>query len=188
MSLAVGLYEDFGPATSSSSSQGQKVHWIEGFSIIVAVVIVVLAGSINDYQKEKQFQKLNAKKEDRLVKVIRDGSTKQISVYHILVGDVLELQPGDVIAADGVLIGGMNLKCDESAATGESQAIKKSHDRDPFLLSGSKVTEGVGKYVAVAIGVHSFNGKTMMGKRTLAACFSTNLVIFFASILTVFFN
>ncbi|TPX40764.1 hypothetical protein SeMB42_g02874 [Synchytrium endobioticum] len=165
VSLAVGLYEDFRPHVGNNPEDNQKIHWIEGFSIIMAVLIVVLAGSLNDYQKEKQFQQLNAKKEDRLVKVIRDGSTKQISVYHVLVGDVLELQPGDVIAADGILIGGMNLKCDESAATGESDSIKKGYDRDPFLLSGSKVIEGVGKYIVVAVGVHSYNGKTMMALR-----------------------
>ncbi|TPX31005.1 hypothetical protein SmJEL517_g05550 [Synchytrium microbalum] len=165
VSLAVGLYEDFKPPTSTAPEDNQKIHWIEGFSILMAVMIVVLASSINDYQKEKQFQALNAKKEDRQVKVIRDGSTQLLSVYQVLVGDVLELQPGDVIAADGVLINGMNLKCDESAATGESDTIKKTHERDPFLLSGSKVTEGVGKYVVAAVGVHSFNGKTMMALR-----------------------
>lgn len=47
---------------------------------MVAVVIVVGVGSLNDWQKEKQFRKLNDKKEDRTVKVIRDGSEKVINV------------------------------------------------------------------------------------------------------------
>lgn len=46
-----------------------KISWVEGVAILVAVIIVVLVGSINDYQKEAQFRKLNAKKEDREVKV-----------------------------------------------------------------------------------------------------------------------
>ena len=45
------------------------VKWVEGVAIIVAILLVVLVGSVNDYQKEKQFRKLNAKKEDRVVKV-----------------------------------------------------------------------------------------------------------------------
>jgi Ca2+-transporting ATPase len=45
------------------------VKWVEGVAIIVAILIVVLVGSVNDFQKEKQFRKLNAKKDDRIVKV-----------------------------------------------------------------------------------------------------------------------
>jgi Ca2+-transporting ATPase len=45
---------------------------VEGVAIIVAILLVVLVGSVNDYQKEKQFRKLNAKKEDRVVKVSRN--------------------------------------------------------------------------------------------------------------------
>lgn len=70
VSLAIGLYEDI--AVPEYDSQGNKipgVKWVEGVAIIVAITIVVLAGSINDFQKEKQFRKLNAKKEDRQIKV-----------------------------------------------------------------------------------------------------------------------
>lgn len=70
VSLAVGLYEDI--AVPEYDAQGNKiagVKWVEGVAIIVAILIVVLVGSVNDYQKEKQFRKLNAKKDDRIVKV-----------------------------------------------------------------------------------------------------------------------
>lgn len=53
------------------------MKWVEGVAIIVAVLIVVLVGSINDWQKEKQFRKLNAKKEDRYVKVKQAPTTKK---------------------------------------------------------------------------------------------------------------
>jgi Ca2+-transporting ATPase len=81
-------------------------------------------------------------------------------VYDILVGDVLHMEPGDLIPADGVFISGHNIKCDESSATGESDQMKKtnaeqvlrllerghndSKDLDCFIISGSKVLEGVG--------------------------------------------
>jgi magnesium-transporting ATPase (P-type) len=60
-----------------------------GTAIIAAVAAVVFTNAINDYQKETQFRKLNAKKEDRTVKLIRSGKEQQISVHDINVGDIL---------------------------------------------------------------------------------------------------
>lgn len=64
---------------------------------MVAVAIVVLVGSVNDWQKEKQFQKLNAQKDDRQLKVVRSGKEQSISVYEVLVGDVAILEPGEIV-------------------------------------------------------------------------------------------
>jgi len=164
VSLSIGLYEDFGPG--SEKNDEPKVHWIEGVAILVSVFIVITAGSINDYQKEKQFRALNAKKDDRKVKALRGGESVMISVFDVQVGDVLLLEPGDMLCADGIFIQGHNLKCDESAATGESDTIEKARDKDQFILSGSKVTEGVGSFLVTAVGVNSFHGKTMMSLRT----------------------
>lgn len=103
----------------------------------------------------------------------------------VVVGDICLLEPGEIIPCDGVFISGHNVKCDESGATGESDAIKKlpyddvvalhrkarqeggdpnSSHTDCFVVSGSKVLEGVGRYVVVAVGTKSFNGRIMMGK------------------------
>jgi Ca2+-transporting ATPase len=93
------------------------------------------------------------------------------------VGDIALLEPGEIVPCDGVFLSGHNVRCDESGATGESDAIKKvSYDEcialrgseggahtDCFIVSGSKVLEGVGKYVVVAVGTKSFNGRIMMG-------------------------
>ncbi|KAI9283425.1 PMCA-type calcium-translocating P-type ATPase [Sporodiniella umbellata] len=213
VSLAVGLYEDI--AQPEYDTQGNKipgVKWVEGVAIIVAIVIVVTVGSVNDFQKERQFRKLNAKKEDREVKATRDNNTVFISIYDIQVGDVLHLEPGDIVATDGIFIEGHNVRCDESAATGESDAVRKqtyescyqahleetgnsqfltvpsAHNRssisssstaekpkhtehhkslpDPFIISGSKVLEGVCTYLVTSVGVHSYFGRTMMALRT----------------------
>jgi len=164
VSLSIGLYEDFGPG--SENNDEPKVHWIEGVAILISVFIVITAGSVNDYQKEKQFRALNAKKDDRKVKALRGGENVMISVFDVEVGDVLLLEPGDMLCADGIFIQGHNLKCDESAATGESDTIEKAHDKDQFILSGSKVTEGVGSFLVTAVGTNSFHGKTMMSLRT----------------------
>jgi len=143
-------------------------------------VVVVIVGSLNDYQKERQFVKLNKKKEDRDVNVIRSGKTMEISVFDLLVGDVVHLEPGDMIPVDGIFIEGHNVKCDESQTTGESDLIKKkpadevyraieNHESlrkmDPFILSGAQVTEGVGTFLVTSTGVNSSYGKTLMSLR-----------------------
>ena len=149
----------------------------------------VMVGSLNDWQKERQFRVLNDKKEERGVKVIRSGDERIIDVKELLVGDIALLEPGEIIPCDGVFISGHNVKCDESGATGESDAIKKvsyedcialreqtkregsdvhmfdaaNAHTDCFMVSGSKVLEGYGKYIVIAIGQKSFNGRIMMG-------------------------
>ena len=148
-----------------------------------------MVGSLNDWQKERQFRVLNDKKEERGVKVVRQGIETVIDVKELLVGDIALLEPGEILPCDGIFISGHNVKCDESGATGESDAIKKvsyddcialreqanregndGHDFDAanahtdcFMVSGSKVLEGYGKYVVIAIGQKSFNGRIMMG-------------------------
>ncbi|KAF2461046.1 hypothetical protein BDY21DRAFT_334148 [Lineolata rhizophorae] len=180
ISLALGLYETLG--ISREPGEPMPVDWVEGLAICIAIIVVVLVGSLNDYQKERAFVKLNTKKEDRQVKVIRSGKSIMTSVHDILVGDILHLEPGDLVPADGIFISGHNLKCDESSATGESDQLKKTggdqvfrlyesghsdpHDMDPFIISGSKVLEGVGQYVVTSVGVNSSYGKILMAMRT----------------------
>lgn len=177
VSLALGLYQTFG----QHHGDGARVEWIEGVAIIVAIAIVVIVGSVNDWQKERQFRKLNQKKEDRSVKVYRSGKPVKISIHDILVGDVMILEQGDVLPVDGVLIDGHTVSCDESSATGESDLVKKTPadavsravkdgtsntaKLDPFLLSGAKVLDGVGTFLVTAVGQHSLHGRTMMALR-----------------------
>lgn len=115
-----------------------------------------------------------------MVKVIRSGKTMKVSVYDAMVGDVMIMDQGDVIPVDGIYIDGYNVSCDESSATGESDLMKKTpaievwkaiqegrelRKMDPFILSGAKVSEGVGSFLVTAVGVHSSYGKTMMALR-----------------------
>lgn len=174
VSLAIGLYQTFG---QKHEANNPGVEWIEGVAIIVAIVIVVLVGSLNDWQKEKQFAKLNRKKQDRVVKAIRSGKTIEVSIFDLMSGDVLHLEPGDLIPVDGVLIQGYNIKCDESQATGESDVIHKrpadevfaaiergeeTKKLDPFIQSGGRVMEGVGTFMVTSTGIYSSYGRTLM--------------------------
>ncbi|KAL2757279.1 hypothetical protein ACRALDRAFT_1060680 [Sodiomyces alcalophilus JCM 7366] len=181
VSLALGLYETF--RGDHPEDEPPPLNWVEGLAICIAIIIVTLVGSFNDWEKEKAFLKLSAKKDDREVKVTRSAKPIMIPVQDILVGDVLHLEPGDLVPVDGIFIDGHDLKCDESSATGESDALKKTpgeqafqmlqqrggnapNDLDPFIISGAKVLEGVGTYVATSVGTNSSFGKIMMSVRT----------------------
>lgn len=96
----------------------------------------------------------------------------------------MHLEAGDVIPVDGVLIDSYTVVCDESAATGESDAIKKvpadialrstqpgavfDKKFDPFILSGGKVLEGVGSCVVTAVGTNSYQGRNLLCNSVLA--------------------
>lgn len=177
ISLALGLYEVFGVDHNGET----PLDWVEGVAIVVAILLVTMVGSLNDWQKEKAFVKLNAKKEDREVKVFRSGKSYMINVHDVLVGDVLHLEPGDLVPVDGIFIEGHDLKCDESSATGESDALKKTSGHevmkqleaggnhknlDPFIISGAKVLEGMGTFLVTSVGEKSSFGKIMMSVRT----------------------
>ncbi|KAG6877777.1 hypothetical protein C0993_003978 [Termitomyces sp. T159_Od127] len=175
ISLALGLFQDFGTPRKPGDA---PVDWVEGVAIMVAIAIVVIVGSLNDWQKERQFKQLNDKKEERGVKVIRDGVECFIDSKEVVVGDIALLEPGEVVPCDGVFISGQHVRCDEAGATGESDAMRKlSYEEcmefierdgrlpahsDCFIVSGSKVLEGVGRYVVIAVGTKSFHGRIMI--------------------------
>ncbi|KAJ5155820.1 hypothetical protein N7492_008623 [Penicillium capsulatum] len=173
VSLSLGIYETI--------DEGTGVGWVEGVAICVAILIVTVVTAANDWQKERQFAKLNKRNNDREVKVVRSGKSTMVSIYDIMVGDVLHLEPGDSIPADGILIAGHGVKCDESSATGESDQMKKTDGQevwqqiiegratkklDPFLISGSKVLEGVGTYMVTSVGPYSTYGRIMVSLQT----------------------
>lgn len=96
VSLAIGVWKDL--------QEGTQTHWIEGAAIMMAVVLVVLVNAINDWQKDRQFRALSAKNDDRLVRVVRAGNKVQLSVYDVVVGDVILLDPGVSIGSYSLFI------------------------------------------------------------------------------------
>jgi Ca2+-transporting ATPase len=185
VSLALGLYQTLGVEHEEGEA---KVEWVEGVAIMVAIIIVVAVGTVNDWQMQRQFNTLNKKAGDRTVKVIRSGKSAEVSVFDIMVGDVMHLFAGDLVPVDGIFINGHGVKCDESSATGESDLLKKAaadevfavledvakggkppadiEKLDPFIISGSKVNEGTGTFLVTAVGVNSSYGRIMMAMHT----------------------
>ena len=155
-------------------SEDPSKDWIDGFSIIIAVLVVTLVGSVTNYQKETKFHELNTiQNEGTIYKVIRNGSPVDIRSDDILVGDLINIQVGDILPADLILVEGNGIQIDESSLTGESKALKKEiYEKcqemidskktnkipSPLMLSGTNCVEGTGYAVVLAVGDHSQKG------------------------------
>jgi P-type Ca2+ transporter type 2C len=100
----------------------------------------------------------------------------EISLYDLVVGDVLLLEAGDIVSVDAILIEGNDFKCDESSVTGETETLQKvpadlaiknaslevTKYSDPFIISGSKVLDGAGRVLVTAVGINSCYGRMML--------------------------
>ena len=154
-------------------SKNKKSDWIDGVSIVIAILVVVLVGSITQYQKEKKFHELNQEQNEQTkYKIIRNGQPEDVISDDLLVGDLIIINYGEIIAADILLIEGNGIKMDESALTGESEAMKKEKYEkcmeilqlnrnkvpSPLILSGTNCIEGGGKGIVIAVGEHSQKG------------------------------
>jgi len=156
ISLAIGIFVEQRP-----------FGWLEGVAILTAVAVVVTVGAVNDYQKEKQFRDLNAQKENVEVTVLRDGATMPVSTHDLVVGDIVLLSTGDVIPADGVIMGRNDLAINEKMLTGETVMKKKtpkyvfkdqSVASSPTLFAGTFVQEGEGRLLVLAVGTQTYQG------------------------------
>lgn len=141
-------------------THGVKEGWYDGVSIAVAVLIVILVTSITDYRQSLQFSVLNEEKRNIPVEVIRGGRRKQVSIFDLVVGDIVFLKIGDQVPADGLLVDGHSLYINQSSLTGESEPIHVTH-KAPYLLSGGKVDDGYGLMVITAVGMLTEWGQLM---------------------------
>lgn len=136
-------------------SHRAEYGYLEGIAIIIVVFVVVFMQAYIDYVKELKFRQLNSIKDNYTVKVIRDGESKAVSAGEIVVGDLVQLAAGDKVPADAVFIEGSKFKANEAAMTGEPLDISKSRDKDPFVLSGTSISEGSGTVMIICVGSRS---------------------------------
>nr|WP_245612077.1 calcium-translocating P-type ATPase, PMCA-type [endosymbiont 'TC1' of Trimyema compressum] len=138
--------------------------FIECISIVAAVAISVIITVAMEGRSAKAFDALNKIKEDIDVKIIRNGQILLIPQNEIVVGDIVELETGNKIPADGRMLESVGLTVDESALTGESHHVEKQVDvvfeddktplaeRVNMLYSGCFITGGRGKIIVTEVG------------------------------------
>jgi Ca2+-transporting ATPase len=132
--------------------------WVEGVAIIIAVLLVVMVGAFQDWDKERRFRALGSA-DRHFVRVVREGREKEVETTELVVGDLVVLEIGKDVPADGYVVFSGDLKVDESSMTGESEPVAK--DEDPWLLSGTAVTGGRGTMLVGATGERTEWGKMM---------------------------
>lgn len=141
-------------------TEGVEEGWYDGASIAFAVFLVIVVTAISDYRQSLQFQNLNKEKRNIQLEVMRGGKAVKISIFDVVVGEIVPLRIGDQVPADGVLVTGHSLAIDESSMTGESKIVRKDH-KTPFLMSGCKVADGVGTMMVTGVGINTEWGLLM---------------------------
>ncbi|KAL1291770.1 hypothetical protein HN51_060290 [Arachis hypogaea] len=140
---------------------GLKEGWYDGGSIFLAVFIVISLSSISNFRQNRQFDKLSQLSNDIQIDVVRLGRRQQVSIYDIVVGDVVCLKIGDQVPADGLFVDGHSLRIDESSMTGESDHVEVGKVHNPFLFSGTKVVDGYAKMMVTSVGMKTTWGQMM---------------------------
>ncbi|KAM7462868.1 hypothetical protein LguiA_030989 [Lonicera macranthoides] len=150
LSLGFGMKED-----------GPKEGWYDGGSIFVAVFLVISVSAISNFRQSRQFDKLSKVSNNIQVEVVRNGRRQFISVFEVVVGDVVCLKIGDQVPADGLFIDGHSLTVDESSMTGESDYVQVGRTENPFLFSGTKVADGYARMLVTSVGMNTTWGQMM---------------------------
>lgn len=98
-----------------------QAEWFEPVGILIAILIANGVASVSENQQENKAELLRLEEEAKeTAKVVRDGKLLEIHVNDIVVGDIVYLQAGDKIPADGIVVEG-SLKVDQSALNGETE-------------------------------------------------------------------
>ncbi|KAK1390628.1 Calcium-transporting ATPase [Heracleum sosnowskyi] len=158
------------PAKTFVSSLMEALkHSIVVVDILGVVLSLVLALKNMDLKKDAtcnyrqsiQLDKLSQVSNNIQVKVVRNRRHQQISIFDVVVGDIVCLNIGDQVPADGLFLAGHSLLVDESSLTGKSYLVEISHDENPFLFSGTKVADGYARFLVTSVGINTTWGLMM---------------------------
>ncbi len=141
--------------------------WYESLGIAIAVFLATFVSTLSEYGSEAAFEKLQEEAGNVMCRVFRDGRLRYIPIEDIVVGDVVALQSGERVPADGILTEGI-LHVDQSALNGESDEVEKrgvACEASPSLTSpahafrGSVITTGNGYMEVLSVGDRTLYGQ-----------------------------
>ena len=161
LSLGISFYDYFGLGHGADS-------FIEPGGIFIAIFLATGLAFYFEYKADKEFDLLNQVNDDEPVQVIRGGNMTEIPKKDVVVGDIVKINTGNDIPADGILLDASSLSVDESTLTGEP-SCRKTTDPTHFdneatfpsdhVLRGTRVIEGHGIMKVLAVGDSTENGK-----------------------------
>lgn len=161
LSIGVSVYEVYYHGRGSEA-------FLEPMGILFAVLLATGLAFYFEQKADKEFTILNKVNDDEPVRVIRNGHTMEVPKQSVVVGDIVVVESGDEVPADGELLESVSLSVDESMLTGEPIASKSaaptaSDSEATFptnhLLRGTRVVEGHGVCRVFAVGDATENGK-----------------------------
>lgn len=165
LSIGVSCYEYF-------SGHAGFNAFFEPLGILIAVLLATVVGFLFEQSANKKFEVLNKVHDDTLVKAIRNGNICQIPKKDVVVGDIVILETGEEVPADGELLEAVSLQINESTLTGEP-VCKKTTDPGSFdkdatypsnqAMKGTTVADGHGIMRVVKVGDASEYGKVYEG-------------------------
>lgn len=164
LSIGISFYEYFG------LNEGFTVFF-EPIGIFVAILLATGLAFYFELKADKEFTILNQVNDDELVEVIRNCNATQIPKKDVVVGDVVIINTGAEVPADGELLECVSLNVDESTLTGEPMCHKSVDEKDfdpdatyptNHVLKGTKVMEGHGIFRVTAVGDKTENGKVFV--------------------------
>lgn len=146
----------------------RNADWIETVGIAVSILLATTISTISEHSSAAAFEKLDEESSRVRCRVIRDGQAEEISIFDIVVGDVLLVEAGELVAADGELLWG-ELALNQSAMTGESREVIKRareqndiEDKTPassyFCHRGCVVLSGNGAMRVERVGDNTYLG------------------------------
>jgi Ca2+-transporting ATPase len=141
----------------------------EGLAVMVAVVLATGVAFLSEFRSDKEFEKLNSAKDSVRVKVQRNGAVHTVPLEDVVVGDLVLLEMGDEIPADGRIVKANELMLDQSLMTGESEPVRKTASRDDDTSDGpdqhgcvfraTMVIDGVGQMLVTNVGDDTMIGQ-----------------------------
>lgn len=164
LSIGISFYEYFG------LNEGFTVFF-EPIGIFVAILLATGLAFYFELKADKEFAILNQVNDDELVEVIRNGNATLIPKKDVVVGDIVIINTGAEVPADGELLECVSLNVDESTLTGEPMCHKSVDEKDfdldatyptNHVLKGTKVMEGHGIFRVTAVGDKTENGKVFV--------------------------
>ena len=139
--------------------------YFETVGIVIAILAASLISTISEYGSNKAFERMQEESSKINIKVRREGNITEVSIDNIVVGDIIILNEGDKVAADGILIKG-KLSVDESSLNGETKEVNKISISNPDnattenrVYRGTTIYDGAGEVLITKVGMNTLYGK-----------------------------
>lgn len=168
LSMVIAGVHCWGPEAKGFSA------FLEPLGILFAILLASCVGFAFEVKANKAFEVLNTVNDDILVKVIRDGNISQVPRKDVVVGDIVVLETGEEVPADGVLLEAISLQINESTLTGEPIISKTTNEAEfdseatypsNVVMRGTTVVDGHGIMKVEKVGDATGYGKVYEGSQ-----------------------